>query len=346
MEREDEETKVTEENTLSLRRRTFKCLLHGCCRPPVDAIQPLRLVTAVKTPYLPNGGYDLEAYDRLVNMQIAAGIEGIIIGGTTGEGQLMGWDEQVMFISRTVKNFGDRVKVIGNTGSNCTSDAVKATELGFAAGMDAAMYINPYYCRTSNEALVAHFSAVLPMGPIVIYNIPSRTSQDIPPEVIYTLLAQSPNLAGVKECTGDVERIRDYTKNGITVWTGNDVESYDLRWHHGATGVMSVAANIIPGFMHQLMFEGYDHSALMNEKLKPVFDWLFPSTHPNPIALNTALAQLGVVRPIFRMPYMPLPREKRVEFVKLVGKLGRENFVGDEPVQVLEDEQFTVVTRH
>lgn len=90
------------------------------CRTSIGDIRSLRLITAVKTPYLPNGKFDLEAYDNLVNMQIANGVEGILVAGTTGEGQLMTWDEQIMLIAQTVNCFGDKVKVVGNTGSNCT----------------------------------------------------------------------------------------------------------------------------------------------------------------------------------------------------------------------------------
>nr|ACU22788.1 unknown [Glycine max] len=114
-------------------------------RTSIGDIRSLRLITAVKTPYLPNGKFDLEAYDNLVNMQIANGVEGILVAGTTGEGQLMTWDEQIMLIAHTVNSFGNKVKVVGNAGSNCTPEAIKATERGFAVGMNAALHINPYY---------------------------------------------------------------------------------------------------------------------------------------------------------------------------------------------------------
>ncbi|GAB4844383.1 4-hydroxy-tetrahydrodipicolinate synthase, chloroplastic [Ancistrocladus abbreviatus] len=309
-------------------------------RTNVDDIKSLRFVTAIKTPYLPDGRFDLEAYDSLVNMQIANGVEAVIVGGTTGEGQLMSWDEHIMLIGHTVNCFGGTLKVIGNTGSNSTREAIHATEQGFAVGMHAALHINPYYGKTSLEGLVAHFESVLSMGPTIIYNVPSRTSQDIPPGVIHTI-AQSTNLAGVKECVGN-DRIKQYTDNGIIVWSGNDDECHDARWGYGANGVISVASNLIPGLMRQLMFE--EKNVPLNSKLMPLIEWLFEE--PNPIALNTALAQLGVVRPVFRLPYVPLPMAKRVEFVKLVKELGRENFIGDKDVQVLEDDDFILVGRY
>ncbi|PIA46032.1 hypothetical protein AQUCO_01600358v1 [Aquilegia coerulea] len=309
-------------------------------RTSSDTIKSLRLITAIKTPYLPDGRFDLEAYDALMHMQIVQGAEGVIVGGTTGEGHLMSWDEHIMLIGHTVNCFGGSIKVIGNTGSNSTREAIHASEQGFAVGMHAALHINPYYGKTSLDGLVSHFEAVLNMGPTIIYNVPSRTGQDIPPSVIHRV-AQNANFAGMKECVGN-ERIKDYTDNGIVVWSGNDDQCHDSRWDFGAVGVVSVTSNLVPGLMQKLMFGGKDHS--LNSKLMPLIDWLF--REPNPIGLNTALAQLGVVRPVFRLPYVPLPLARRIEFVNIVKELGRENFVGEKEVQVLEDNDFILIGRY
>jgi len=292
-------------------------------------------MTAVKTPYLPNGQIDLESYDNLVNMQIANGVEGILVAGTTGEGHLMSLNDKVMLIAHTVTSFGDKVKVIGNTGSNSTSQAISVTEQGFAVGMDAALHINPYYGKTSMEGLVAHYNSVLSIGPIIIYNNPSRTAQDIPPSVVEKL-AQNPNFVGIKECIAN-ERVKKYASQGIFVWTANQKES-----HEGAIGDVSLASNLIPSLMVKLMNEGMNPS--LNSKLIPLFDWL--SLEVIPIALNTALAQLGVIKPVFRLPYVPLNRERRVEFVKLVKQIGRDHFVGENDVEVLDDEDFIIVGRY
>ncbi|KAL6567044.1 4-hydroxy-tetrahydrodipicolinate synthase, chloroplastic [Orobanche minor] len=309
-------------------------------RTNVDDIKALRLITAIKTPYLPDGRFDLEAYDALVNMQIQDGVEGVIVGGTTGEGQLMTWDEHIMLIGHTVNCFGGSIKVIGNTGSNSTREAIHATEQGFAVGMHAALHINPYYGKTSLEGLVSHFKSVLPMGPTIIYNVPSRTGQDIPPHVIRAM-AQNPNLAGVKECVGN-DRVGEYTSSGVVVWSGNDDECHESRWEYGARGVISVTSNLVPGLMRELMFVGKNTG--LNSRLMPLMKWLFEE--PNPIGLNTALAQLGVVRPVFRLPYVPLPLAKRVEFVNIVKELGRENFIGEKDVCVLDDDDFFLIGRY
>lgn len=309
-------------------------------RTNVDDIKSLRLITAIKTPYLPDGRFDLEAYDALVNRQIKNGADGVIVGGTTGEGQLMSWDEHIMLIGHTVNCFGGAIKVIGNTGSNSTREAIHASEQGFAVGMHAALHINPYYGKTSMDGLVAHFESVLSMGPTILYNVPGRTSQDIPPHVIMSV-AENPNLAGVKECMGNA-RIKQYTDKEIVVWSGNDDECHDARWEFGATGVISVTSNLVPGLMQKLMFGGKNDD--LNKKLVGLMEWLF--CEPNPIGVNTALAQLGVARPVFRLPYVPLPLAKRLEFVRLVKEIGRENFIGDRDVQVLEDDDFILVGRY
>mgnify|MGYP000633244002 FL=1 len=315
------------------------CSCHTCSTP-VEDIRKLRLITAIKTPYLPDGRFDLEAYDELIHVQIKNGVEGVIVGGTTGEGQLMSWDEHIMLIGHTVNCFGGDIKVIGNTGSNSTREAIHATEQGFAVGMHAALHINPYYGKTSHEGLAVHFQSVLSMGPTVIYNVPSRTGQDIPPSIVEKF-ADSRNFAGIKECVGN-DRIQGYTKQGMTVWSGNDDECHDARWDYGARGVISVVSNLIPGLMHNLILKEKDTA--LNAKLLPLIKWLF--MEPNPIGLNTALAQLGVIRPIFRLPYVPLGIKKREQFVQIVLDIGREHFVGSNDVRTLEDDDFLLLGRY
>lgn len=240
-----------------------------------------RLFAALKTPYLPNGKFDLEAYDALVANQISNGVEGVIVGGTTGEGQLMGWDEHIMLIAHTVNQFGRDIKVIGNTGSNSTGEALHATEQGFGVGMHAALHINPYYGKTSIAGLKAHFKAVLEEGPAMIYNVPGRTSQDIPEDVVFELNSH-PHFLGVKECTGNA-RIGSYTKNGVTCWSGNDDEAHGSRHNHGAQGVVSVTSNLIPGIFSSLMQTQDDAKA---ESLQELIAWLFCEPNPIPVCVH------------------------------------------------------------
>jgi 4-hydroxy-tetrahydrodipicolinate synthase len=295
----------------------------------------------MKTSYLPDGRIDIESYDEMMKIQIANGVEGVLVGSTAGEGHLLSWDEHIMLIGHTSNHFGRSIRVIGFTGSNSTGEAIRATEQGFAVGMDAALQINPYYGKTSIQGLVAHLEAVLPLGPTVIYDVPYRTGQDIPADIMHDLARNNPNFVGVKECAGN-ERAKDYVDKGLVIWSGVDNHCYEAMLTCGAVGVMSIASNLVPGLMRELVFEG--ENALLYEKLKPLFQWL--SCEANPIPLNTGLMQLGVIHPVFRLPYYPLPLEKRKEFIEIVKAVGRDNFVGDKDVQVLNDDDFILVGRY
>lgn len=293
------------------------------------------LMTAIKTPYLADGSIDLDAYDFLLQEQIRHGVDGVIVGGTTGEGHLMHWEEHLMLIAHTVHRFGDRLKVVGNTGSNNTREALKATEYGFASGMHASLQINPYYGKTSLSGLVEHFQRVLALGPAIIYNVPSRTGQDLPPDLIRQL-AQHPHFLGVKECAGN-DRIASYEAEGIACWSGNDDQAWAARHQHGGHGVISVTSNVIPGLMRRLMDES---DPTLAESLEPLMSWLF--VQPNPIGVNTALAMTAAVQPVFRLPYVPLDLSQRQIGLSLLEQIQADDRVGP-ALNLLRDEEFLLV---
>lgn len=286
-----------------------------------EQIKQASLITAIKTPYLANGEIDLAKYDELVEIQIAAGVDGIVVGGTTGEGQLMNWEEHLMLIAHSANKFGDKLLIVGNTGSNNTREAIKATKYGFASGMHASLQINPYYGRTSIAGVKEHFKRVLDIGPAFIYNVAGRTGQDLTPDIIEPL-AQHEHFIGVKECGGN-ERIAHYEQQGIACWSGNDDEAHDARHIHKAHGVISVTSNLIPGLFRQLMDSKND---ALNNSLQPLMNWLF--CEPNPIAINTAMIMTGAVNPVFRMPYVPLNDEQQQQGVTLINQLNEQDFVG------------------
>ena len=304
----------------------------------IDRLKQIRLITAVKTPYLPNGKFDLPAYDSILENQIRAGVEGVIVGGTTGEGQLMGWDEHVMLIAHTVNRFGNRLSVIGNTGSNSTREALHATEQGFAVGMHAALQINPYYGKTSKTGLLMHFERVLNEGPAIIYNVPGRTGQDIPDDVVHSISTHS-NFLGMKECTGN-KRIQAYTSRGINCWTGNDDEAHEARHSAGAVGVISVTSNVVPGLMARLMASPDD---ALNNSLKELYSWMF--CEPNPISLNTAFSMCGISKPVFRLPYVPLSKDQREKGAVLL-KAVQQHIPGCKEVRIMEDGEFSLVAEY
>ncbi|MBQ4835062.1 MULTISPECIES: 4-hydroxy-tetrahydrodipicolinate synthase [Pseudoalteromonas] len=287
----------------------------------IQTIKQASLITAIKTPYQMSGEIDLLAYDALVETQIAAGVDGIIVGGTTGEGQLMTWEEHLMLIAHSVNKFSDKLIIVGNTGSNNTREAIKATEYGFASGMDAALQINPYYGRTSDAGVVEHFERVLEIGPAFIYNVPGRTGQDITPDIMEPL-AKHKHFIGVKECAGN-ERIAHYEAQGIACWSGNDDEAHDGRHKFQSHGVISVTSNIVPRLFRQLMDSPNES---LNKELQPLMSWLF--CEPNPIAINTALIMTGAVNPVFRLPYVPLTKAQQIEGQQLINALDEQYIVG------------------
>ncbi|NOU50165.1 4-hydroxy-tetrahydrodipicolinate synthase [Pseudoalteromonas sp. JBTF-M23] len=287
----------------------------------IQTIKQASLITAIKTPYSMSGEIDLDTYDELIEAQIAGGVDGIIVGGTTGEGQLMNWEEHLMLIAHSVNKFSDRILIVGNTGSNNTREAIKATEYGFASGMDAALQINPYYGRTSIEGVKTHFQHVLDIGPAFIYNVPGRTGQDLTPEIIEPL-AKHKNFIGVKECAGN-ERIAHYESKGIACWSGNDDEAHDSRHQCQSHGVISVTSNLIPGLFRKLMDKENNE---LDQRLKPLMQWLF--CEPNPIAINSALIMTGAVKPVFRLPYLPLNDAQQQQGIELINQLNEADVVG------------------
>jgi len=290
------------------------------------------LITAIKTPYTTTGEVDLDSYDSLVKQQVDAGVDGIVVGGTTGEGHLLSWEEHLILIAHSVHKFGDKLLIIGNTGSNNTAEAIKATQHGFAAGMDATLQINPYYGRTSTAGVIEHLTRTLDIGPAFIYNVPGRTGQDLTPDII-EVLAKHENFIGVKECAGN-ERIAYYEQQGIACWSGNDDESHDGRHKHGSHGVISVTSNVIPSLMRQLM--DAENTELQN-RLNGLMQWLF--CEPNPIAINTTLMMTGAVAANFRLPYQALNLAQRQQGYELLKQLTLDEIVG-ESLALMDDEDF------
>ncbi|MBA6327322.1 4-hydroxy-tetrahydrodipicolinate synthase [Colwellia sp. MB02u-6] len=289
------------------------------------------LMTAIKTPFNVKGEIDFNIYDQLVAKQIKAGVDGIVVGGTTGEGHLLTWEEHLILIAHSVHKHGKDLLIIGNTGSNNTREAIKATQYGFAAGMDATLQINPYYGRSSSEGVIAHFEKLLNIGPAFIYNVPSRTGQDLTPALIEPL-SKHKNFIGVKECTGN-ERIAYYEERGIACWSGNDDESAAGRHQYGSHGVISVTSNIVPNLMRQLIDAPNDS---LQQSMQPLMQWLF--CEPNPIAINTALMMTGAVAPIFRMPYKALTKVQREQGLALLTKIAKDELVGDKLMLMADDD--------
>jgi 4-hydroxy-tetrahydrodipicolinate synthase len=279
----------------------------------------VRTITALKTPYLRDGSIDGKTFRRFLRYQAESGIDGIVIAGTTGEGHLLHDDEIIGLIEIAVQECKElELLVIGNTGNLNTHEAVSLTRAGFDAGMHASLQINPYYGRTSRAGRLAHFQAVLDCGPAILYNVPQRTNSDITADEILELSTHS-NFIGVKECAG-TDRVSIHVVRGLRCWSGNDDQAYISRHKLGCTGIISVAGNLVPKLMSELMI--HDVPAL-DANLQPLFQWL--SCEPNPIPISTALALSGLTEPVFKLPYVPMSQEQQRQGIEVLESLASTN---------------------
>lgn len=273
--------------------------------------------TALITPFK-NGEVDFPALDRLVDDQIAHGVSALIAAGTTGEPATMTWEEHLAVIRRVVEKADHRVPVIAGTGSNATSEAVYAAKHSAEFGADAQLVVTPYYNKTSQAGLVAHFNAIADAAtlPVIVYNVPSRTGLNIGPEALAEI-CQHENVIAVKEANADVSQAMEKLRlcgDKVDFYCGND----DLilpTMACGFKGVISVLSNVLPAEtsrMAQLALEGKNQeAAAIQLKLLPFINALFSETSPIPV--KAAMAKLGLCEDELRLPLVPMqkaPREK------------------------------------
>jgi 4-hydroxy-tetrahydrodipicolinate synthase len=263
--------------------------------------------TAVVTPFR-DGGIDVSAVEKLVEVQIAAGITGIVANGTTGESPTLSHDEREELIRLAVATANKRCLVLAGTGSNSTEHAMADTIMAEKLGVDGALLVAPYYNKPSQEGLFRHFKAIADATslPIVLYNIPGRCSVDILPETVVRLAKDCRNIVSIKEASGSVERVSDLRRRlpeSFTILSGDD--SLTLPFMAvGAAGVVSVASNLFPSEVCALVraCESGDlkSAAKLHWKLLPLFKDLF--IEPNPVPVKTALGWRGTMSGDVRLP--------------------------------------------
>lgn len=282
--------------------------------------------TALITPFK-NGEVDYEALDRLVEEQIANGVSALIAAGTTGEPATMSWEEHLAVIRRVVEKVDHRVPVIAGTGSNSTSEAVYAAKHSKEFGADAQLVVTPYYNKTSQEGLVAHFNAVADAAtlPVIVYNVPSRTGINIAPATLQRICKHE-NVIAVKEANSDVaeamEKIR-LCGDDVAFYSGNDDLIVPLM-AMGYQGVISVLSNVMPketSEMTRLALEGKNReAAAMQLKLLPFINALFSET--SPIPCKAAMAMMGKCEEELRLPLVPMQSATRAKMQAIMQELG------------------------
>ena len=269
--------------------------------------------TALVTPFR-NGEVDVEALENLVEFQIGQGVHGLVPCGTTGETPSMSEAEDRLVIGTVVRVANGRVPVIAGTGSNSTDMAIKYTRMAEEEGADGSLQVSPYYNKPTQEGLYRHFAAVAESTdlPIILYNIPGRTSVTIDAETT-ARLAEIPNIVGTKEATLSMNMAMDVMSlcgEDFDVLSGDDPVTLPLI-ALGGRGVISVASNVAPAavsdMVNALLMGNWERGRELHYDLLPLFRALFVET--NPIPVKTAASILGLCSDEMRLPMVPLQGE-------------------------------------
>jgi 4-hydroxy-tetrahydrodipicolinate synthase len=264
-------------------------------------------MVALVTPMHPDGGLDDDALVRLVAFHIEHGTDAIIAMGTTGESATLDHEEHAEVVRRVIELAAGHIPVIAGTGSNSTQEAIELTRHAKEAGADACLLVTPYYNKPTQEGLYLHFKAVAEAVdvPQILYNVPGRTAVDMLSETVERL-AQIPNIIGIKEATGDIERGKDIMRrcgNAFELYSGDDATAMELILA-GARGDISVTANVAPREMHDMCAAALagdrDKAAAINARLQPLHTKLF--IEANPIPVKWALHDMGLISTGIRLP--------------------------------------------
>jgi 4-hydroxy-tetrahydrodipicolinate synthase len=272
--------------------------------------------TAIVTPFR-GGQLDEAALERLIKFQIKGGVDGIVPVGTTGESPTVNYDEHIQAIALSVKFAAGKIKVLAGTGANSTSEAVYLTQEAEKAGADGSLQVAPYYNKPSQEGLYQHFKAIAKLTklPIVLYSIPGRCGIEIAVETVQRLARDCKNIIGIKEAGGSCDRVsqlRAALGPKFVILSGDD--SLTLPFLSvGANGVISVASNVIPKELSQMVnayLRGDARKALaLHARYYPLFKDLFIET--NPVPVKAALAMMKMMDEEYRLPLVRLSPKNR-----------------------------------
>ena len=264
------------------------------------------LCTALVTPFR-GGGVDWEMLRRLIGRQIEAGVDAIVLGGTTGESPTLTTEEKLELFRVGVETAEGSCKIIAGTGGNCTARAAQLSAQAARLGVDGLLVVTPYYNKTTQTGLVKHYRAICEAAgiPVIAYNVPARTGMDIGLEACRELAAM-PGIAGIKEASGDITKVgRVIAACGeeLSVYSGNDDQTVSVM-ALGGLGVISVASNVVPEQMKALtdacLAGEYTLAAALQRRLLPLMDLLFCQV--NPIPVKGAMCLIGLDCGGCRMP--------------------------------------------
>ncbi len=272
-------------------------------------------IVALVTPFR-NGQIDHDALTGIINRAIAGGVSGLVPCGTTGESPTLSHDEHDAVNARAAEAADGRLPVIAGTGSNSTQEAVRLGKAAEAAGANALLSVNPYYNKPSQDGLYRHFTEIANATslPVVLYNIPGRTSVELEIDTI-ARLAEHPNIQAIKEATGNLENVtRIRTCTDLAILSGDDALTLPTL-ALGGSGVISVISNLLPGHMTRLVEAALsgdiEAARAEHDRLYPLMKALFIDT--NPVPIKEAMALAGWIEPELRLPLCRTSEEKRAE---------------------------------
>lgn len=277
-----------------------------------------RVSTAMVTPFDNKGNIDFRRTSKLVDHLIGNGTDSLVVAGTTGESPALTTEEKLALFDQVVKTASGRVPVIAGTGSNNTHASVELTKKAQDIGVDAIMLVAPYYNKPNQAGLYKHFETVAAATdlPIMLYNIPGRSSVNIMPETIIEL-AKIDNIKAVKEASGDLEamaKIIAGTDADFLLYSGDDSKTLPVL-SIGGVGVVSVASHVIGNEMQQMVeffLNGdYAAAAVLHQRLLPFMKEIFCA--PNPAPIKTAMQLTGFDVGSVRLPLVPLTEEERLD---------------------------------
>jgi len=268
-------------------------------------------LVAIVTPMHEDGSLDLPAFRALIDFHVAEGTDAIVVVGTTGESPTVDVEEHELLIVEAVKHADGRLPVIAGTGANSTREAIELASFARQAGAQASLSVVPYYNKPTQEGMYLHFRAIAEAVdmPHILYNVPGRTVADMSNDTVLRL-AEIPNIVGIKDATGNIERGSDLLRRApknFAIYSGDDASTLALMLL-GGHGTISVTANVAPGLMHEMCraaFAGDVATAReINFRLLGLHRNLF--VEANPIPVKWAVSRLGKMKNHLRLPLTPL----------------------------------------
>lgn len=275
------------------------------------------LCTALVTPFL-DGAVNYPMLDVLIRRQIDAGVDAIVLAGTTGEGATLSTEEKLAIFRRGVEAAAGRCKIIAGTGSNCTANAVSLSRAAKDTGVDGLLVVTPYYNKTTQTGLLRHYAAICEAAelPVIAYNVPTRTGMDISVDTCLEL-SKMEHITGIKEACGDISkcaRIIAACGGELPLYSGNDDQTVSIM-ALGGMGVISVASNVVPARMNAMVTAAlageYRLAAALQLGLLPLMDLLFCQV--NPIPVKAAVKLVGFDCGECRMPLDTLTSANEVK---------------------------------